>query len=476
VPKKQKSNAMILRLILGDQLNIRHSWFSQTNEDVTYALMEVREEASYVTHHIQKVAGIFSAMRHFADKLRRLGHAVQYIQIQDPENQQSIHGNIIQMLETGRFTRFEYMEPDEYRVDQYLQKLILPKGIGKKCVSSEHFLAERHAFKEVFGIKQNYLMETFYRVMRKKYHILMEEGKPVGGKWNLDAENRQKLPAKFELPELKLPVNAMDALYKEIEDAGIATIGSKDAGTFHWTITREQALDQLSWFCEHGLERFGTYQDAMTTSSWTLFHSRLSFSLNIKLISPLEVIEAAIHSWERNKETIRLNQIEGFVRQILGWREYMRCLYWAEMPEFARMNFFNHNRPLPSWYWTGNTRMRCMSHAITQSLDYAYAHHIQRLMVTGNFALLAGVDPTELDAWYLGIYADAFEWVEITNTRGMSQYADGGKTATKPYISSASYIHKMSNYCEGCHYNKNERTGARACPFNSLYWNFLDQY
>jgi deoxyribodipyrimidine photolyase-related protein len=466
---------MTLRLVLGDQLNINHNWFAQPEGHVTYTLMEVREEASYVRHHIQKVAGIFAAMRLFAEKLQESGHQVHYIHINDPNNRHSIHENISALMQQGAFNAFEYMEPDEYRVERYLQELTLPSGITKKCVSSEHFLADRYAFREVFGSKKNYLMETFYRTMRKKYGILMAGGKPVGGKWNLDAENRQKLPAKMELPELEFPENNMGDIYREIEAAGIETIGTKDSGLFHWTISREQALQQIQWFCNYGLACFGTYQDAMTTRSWALYHSRLSFALNIKLISPMEVIQAAVSSWECNQEDIRLNQIEGFVRQILGWREYMRCLYWAEMPEFAQLNFFSHERKLPGWFWTGDTRMRCMSHAINQSLDYAYAHHIQRLMITGNFALLAGVDPSEVDAWYLGIYADAFEWVEITNTRGMSQYADGGLTATKPYVSSASYIHKMSDYCEGCHYQKNERTGTRACPFNSLYWDFLDR-
>ena len=214
----------------------------------------------------------------------------------------------------------------------------------------------------------------------------------------------------------------------------------------------------------------------MHTDYWSLFHSRLSFALNVKLISPLEVIEKCIDHWQENKDTIDISQIEGFVRQILGWREYMRGIYWTTMPSYAKENYFNNKRALPKWYWDGNTKMNCLKHAIDQSLDFAYAHHIQRLMITGNFALLAGCHPDEVDAWYLGIYIDAIEWVEITNTRGMSQYADGGLLATKPYVSSANYIQKMSNYCQDCYYNYKDKVGEKACPFNSLYWNFIDQH
>jgi len=233
-------------------------------------------------------------------------------------------------------------------------------------------------------------------------------------------------------------------------------------------ILGDQLNHQHHWF-----QNFGSYQDALSPEHDWLFHSRLSFVLNVKLISPIEVITRAIQEWESRKSEISFPQIEGFVRQILGWREYVRGIYWAKMPEYEKLNFFNHKRELPSFYWTGETKMRCVGHAVKQSLELAYAHHIQRLMVTGNFALLAGIDPDEVDRWYLGIYIDALQWVEITNTRGMSQFADGGVLATKPYVSSANYIDKMSSYCSGCFYDKKKRTGDGACPFNSLYWDFF---
>lgn len=233
-------------------------------------------------------------------------------------------------------------------------------------------------------------------------------------------------------------------------------------------------MQLMDYFMEYCLPLFGTFQDAMTPVSWSVYHSRLSFALNAKLISPKEVINAAIKYWESHQEQIQFNQLEGFVRQIIGWREYMRGIYWAKMPQYAQLNYFNHQNPLPSWFWDGETKMNCLKQSIKQSLQFAYAHHIQRLMVTGNFALLAGVHPDEVDAWYLGIYIDALDWVEITNTRGMSQFADGGIVGTKPYVSSATYIDKMSHYCGKCYYDKNKKTGDKACPFNSLYWNFYD--
>jgi deoxyribodipyrimidine photolyase-related protein len=268
----------------------------------------------------------------------------------------------------------------------------------------------------------------------------------------------------------------IEAILQDVHAAKINTIGSVDAKHFIWPCNREQSLQLLDFFAEQCLPLFGTYQDAMSPGEWSLYHSRVSFSLNCKLISPLEVVQRVTREWEKRPHEIEYNQLEGFVRQIIGWREYMRGIYWLKMPEYARMNYFNHQNKLPEWYWTGKTKMNCLKESISQSLQYAYAHHIQRLMVTGNFALLAGVNPDEVDAWYLGIYIDALDWVEITNTRGMSQFADGGIVGTKPYVSSAAYIDKMSHYCGGCYYNKSKKTGDRACPFNSLYWNFYDRH
>lgn len=465
----------IVRLILGDQLNINHSWFSKVDARVTYVMMEVRTETDYATHHVQKVLGFFASMQAFSEQLKEKGHQVLYFKLNDKNNLQSFQKNIIALVEKNTFKKFEYQLPDEYRVDQSLKELCKQLNIESSAIDSEHFLSTRDELGNLFEGKKQFLMETFYRHMRKKHNVLMDGSKPLNGQWNFDAENRKKLPANHKPTPPLLFNNDVTEIYNELRKTNVNTLGTIDSKNFIWPITREQALKLLHYFTTEMLPFFGTFQDAMLPNEWSLYHSRLSFSLNIKLISPLEVINAAIKTWEENQSKIEYNQLEGFVRQIIGWREYMRGVYWKKMPEYARLNYLNNTANLPTWYWTGKTKMNCLKNSIQQSLDYAYAHHIQRLMVTGNFALLAGVHPDELDKWYLGIYIDALEWVEITNTRGMSQYADGGIVGTKPYVSSATYIDKMSSYCTGCFYNKAKKTGDKACPFNSLYWNFYDR-
>ncbi|MBU3661482.1 MAG: cryptochrome/photolyase family protein [Flavobacteriales bacterium] len=464
-----------IKLILGDQLNEYHSWFNEVNDSVLFVMMEVQSESSYVTHHIQKVLGFFAAMRDFSNLLQEKGHHVAYIKINATNNLQTFPANLNQLFAENQVELFEYQEPDEYRLDQLLKEFCASLSIPFKMVSSEHFLSERDFLADFFKGKKTYLMESFYRQMRKNHSILMEGANPVGGKWNFDADNRKKIPVNHFVTSPLLFANDTSEIEKELQKAEVKTIGNVDSKNFLWPINRLQSLELLTFFVEHCLPLFGTFQDAMQQNQWSIYHSRLSFSINTKMLSPREVIDAAIQAWEKNPKEISLNQLEGFVRQILGWREYMRGIYWAKMPEYATLNFFENSAPLPEWFWTGKTKMNCLSQAINQSLDFAYAHHIQRLMITGNFALLAGVHPDEIDAWYLGIYIDALDWVEITNTRGMSQFADGGIVGTKPYVSSASYIDKMSNYCSNCYYKKELKTGEKACPFNSLYWNFYDR-
>lgn len=467
-----------LRLILGDQLNSQHSWLATTDDSVTYLMAESRSETDYVRHHIQKVIGFFLAMRAFAQKMQKDGHQVVYLALDDPDNQLSIVDNVKQQLKKGNYEKFAYLLPDEYRLDQQLGQLAKDLDIPTEACDTEHFLSSRKTVEELFAGKKQWLMETFYRQMRKDYDIMMEDdGKtPVTGQWNYDGDNRKKLPGKVNIPEPLVFERDVTELVALLEKEGVETIGRIDAKHFEWPVTRAENLSLLAYFLQHQFANFGRYQDAMTDRGYLLFHSRLSFGMNTKQISPLEVVQAAIGHWEAHQEEIDIAQVEGFVRQIIGWREFMRGIYWAKMPEFATMNFLEHDRALPSWYWTGETKMQCLSHAIKQSLDKAYAHHIQRLMVTGNFALLLGVDPDELDEWYLGIYMDALQWVEITNTRGMSQFADGGIVGTKPYVSSANYINKMGDYCKNCHYVKTKKTGENACPFNSLYWDFYDRH
>jgi len=464
-------SATTLRLILGDQLNIQHSWFQKVDDSVTYVLMEVRSESIYTTHHIQKILGFFASMRAFAQELMGRGHRVKYITILDADNLQSFEKNIQALIDQNCYSHFEYQQPDEFRLQELLDKL--PLAVSKSKADTEHFYTATDELAVFFKGKKQLLMESFYRYMRKKHNVLMEGTEPLHGQWNFDHNNRNKIPLNHLPPEPLLMDHNLRAILREIETAQLPFIGQVEAQHYAWPITRKDGLGILEYFAKELLIHFGTFQDAMTPHYWSLYHSRLSFAMNIKLISPKEVIERVVLEYNLRKDEIDYAQVEGFVRQIIGWREYMRGIYWMHMPAFGAMNFFNHQNPLPDWYWTGQTKMHCLQHSIQQSLQYAYAHHIQRLMVTGNFALLAGIQPDEVDQWYLGIYIDAIEWVEITNTRGMSQFADGGIVATKPYISSAAYIDKMSHYCGKCYYKKSEKTGEKSCPFNSLYWHFL---
>lgn len=464
---------MEVRLILGDQLNEEHSWFMEPNNLVCYVMFEIRQETDYVRHHVQKVVAFFAAMRQFARKLEENGHTVIYYTIDDPKNTHSLTKNIKKVLELLHATSFTYQLPDEFRLDEQLKKFGKSLDIKVKTCDSEHFLTTRNELTEFYEGKKALVMEFFYRYMRKKHQYLMVDGQPEGGSWNYDKFNRNTWKGGTIPPPYQPDMTLAKEIYSQVVAAKIDTIGTFDPTSFLFAVSREESLHQLDYFCDHLLQDFGTYQDAMHQDETNLFHARISFSLNIKLISPREVIERAIAAF-RNSEAISLSQIEGFVRQILGWREYIRGLYWKEMPQYKQKNELNNFGKLPDFYWTGKTKMNCLKTSITNSLENAYAHHIQRLMITGNFALLLQTHPDEVDDWYLGIYADAVEWVQLPNTRGMSQYADGGIVATKPYVSSGSYVNKMSNYCSNCSYDKKKRTGESACPFNSLYWNFLD--
>jgi deoxyribodipyrimidine photolyase-related protein len=465
-----------LRLILGDQLNYNHSWFKQKNNHVTYFIIELKQESEYVTHHIQKIIVFFSSMFNFVHYLKKNGHNVIYIKINDSENKATLADNLKYQIEKHQFQKFEYLLPDEYRLDEQLKKITHSLIIPSEVFDTEHFFTNRNELNDFFKNKKNYLLENFYRHLRKKFNILMQGDEPIGNQWNFDSSNRNAYKGKDIIPEPFSFNHDYTSILNEIKKSGIKFIGEVNEKNFSWPTSRKQSLQLMHYFNQHLLPLFGKYQDAMHTDYWSLFHSRLSFSMNIKMISPKEVIESAIIEWQKRKDEIGIEQIEGYVRQILGWREYMRGIYWAKMPEYATLNYFQNKLKLPKWFWTGETKMNCMKHAINQSLEYAYAHHIQRLMVTGNFALLSGIDPDEVDKWYLGIYIDAIEWVEITNTRGMSQFADGGIVGSKPYVSSANYIDKMSNYCKNCYYDKSTKTNKNACPFNSLYWLFYETH
>ena len=464
-----------LRLILGDQLNAEHSWFQECDNDTIYLLAEMRQETDYVKHHIQKVVAFFMAMRNFYTTLKENGHQAVYFQISDVKNPQSLEKLIALCIEKYNIEKFEYQLPDEYRLDQQLKTICSNLKIKSEAFDSEHFFTTRHELSDFYEGKKLLLMENFYRSMRKKHHLLMDGSIPLGNQWNFDADNRKKYKGEVPIPAEKNFHADVSKIVAQIEEADIVTFGNIDAQNFSWPTSRQQSLEVLDYFCKNLLKHFGDYEDAIHTDEKFLFHSRLSFAMNSKMLSPKEVLETVIAFYHANETEITISQVEGFVRQILGWREYIRGIYWKEMPNYAQKNVLKNTNKLPDFFWTGKTKMSCMSHAINQSLDEAYAHHIQRLMIIGNFTLLTQIHPDEVDAWYLGVYIDAIEWVEMPNTRGMSQYADGGIIATKPYVSSGSYINKMSNNCAKCHYNVKEKFGDKACPFNTLYWNFLDE-
>lgn len=461
-----------LRLILGDQLNTQHPWFADKQKDVTYVMMEIIPEQLYVKHHIQKIIGFFLNMRHFALSLKQQGHHVIYFYLDSAENQQDFKENLLWLKQKLSIKKFEYQLPDEVRLDEVLKE-IQKEFKESKVYDTYHFLTSRNEVKDFFRGKKQYLMENFYRYMRKKHQILVDDKQnPIGGQWNFDAENRKKYDGKAPLKDALLFKRDVTELVALLDKLQIPYFGEINKKEYNYPVGRQEAFALLDYFCQELLPAFGTYEDAMLKEHVTLFHSRLSFILNLKVISPYEVVQQVVKYWELHQNSITIAQVEGFTRQVIGWREYMRGIYWAEMPDFKEKNFFNYSTSLPTWFWDGKVKMNCLKHCISNSLEHAYAHHIQRLMVIGNFTLLAGIHPSEVDNWFLGVYTDAVEWVQITNTRGMSQFADGGIVGSKPYVSSANYIDKMSNYCKGCFYDKAKRHGNKACPFNSLYWNF----
>ncbi len=472
---RQPSPAHTLRLLLGDQLNPRHSWFAAQDAGVIYVLMEVRQETDYVLHHAQKILAIFAAMRDFAQHLRAAGHRVRYVSLDDPSNRQSVTSNLEALASQYRTRLVQWQQPDEWRLDSQLLNWADKQTLACESVDSEHFLTGRGDLEKLMGKRKQWLMEHFYRHMRRRWEILLDDdGEPEGGQWNFDHDNRKRWPGTPAEPEDWRPLHNHQALWDMVQDAGVKSFGDPQASAIRWPLNRSEALECLDAFVSMALPHFGSYEDALASQAPRLFHSLLSFALNVKMLSPLEVVQRAESAYRAGQAPIAA--VEGFVRQVIGWREYVRGIYWAHMPGYDSHNALSHHTPLPQWFWDGNTRMNCLHLAITQSLKTAHAHHIQRLMVIGNFSLLAGLDPKALHHWYLGIYIDAFEWVELPNTLGMSQRADGGLIATKPYVSSAAYLNRMSDYCKGCVYDPVKKTGGDACPFNALYWDFFERH
>jgi deoxyribodipyrimidine photolyase-related protein len=463
-----------LRLLLGDQLSHELASLRDIDKEHDYVLMaEVRTEATYVKHHKLKIAFLFSAMRHFAQELEDKGINVRYIRYDDPENAGSLKAEVERALKELELQLLVLTYPGEWRVLVDMQSWQEEFDAQVDILEDDRFMSTPEDFRLWASGKKQLRMEYFYRELRKRYDVLMEDDKPTGGDWNYDSENRKSLPKDISVPKPtgfkpdEITQDVIELVAEEFDDH----FGSLES--FSFAVTRDQALKVLDSFIKKRLENFGDYQDAMKQGEPWLFHSHISFYLNCGLLTPKEVLERAEVAYR--EDGAPLNAVEGFIRQILGWREYVRGLYWHEMPDYADKNALNAKRGLPDFFWTADTKMNCLKQCISETRDNAYAHHIQRLMVLGNFLLLTGIDPKEVQEWYLLVYADAYEWVEMPNVQGMILFADGGVMASKPYSASGNYIDKMSDYCKHCHYKVKEKNGEQACPFNYLYWDFLDR-
>jgi deoxyribodipyrimidine photolyase-related protein len=460
-----------LGLVLGDQLFATNPVFDYLDRERDHVVMgELADETDYVWHHGQKIVLIFSAMRHFAAERRREGWDVHYHRFRADAQSRCFSDLVERHCRDHDIEEIILTWPGEWRtyheVCGWSQSLAIPVHV----LEDDRFLCSRDDFEQWAQGRKQLRMEYFYRQMRKATGYLMDGDHPAGGQWNFDADNRKAWRGDPPVPSpMQFTPDMTTREVMELVEEHIDSFGEIEG--FDYPVTPAQARRALTHFIDRALACFGDYQDAMHGNERYLFHSRLSASLNIGLLLPSEVCDAVEQAWRDGK--VPINAAEGFIRQVIGWREYVRGIYWREMPEYARRNALLSRRELPSFYWTGETGMNCLARTIDSTRRTAYAHHIQRLMVTGNFALILGVLPRAICEWYLAVYADAFDWVELPNTLGMVMHADGGLMASKPYAASGNYINRMSDYCRGCRYQVSKTTEEAACPFNALYWDFL---
>jgi deoxyribodipyrimidine photolyase-related protein len=463
--------AGILRLVLGDQLTDSLSSLRDLGPADTVLMAEVMAEATYVRHHKQKLVMVFAAMRRFAERLRGRGVTVRYVSLDDPDNTHTLDGEVLRALAGAAFERVVVTEPGEWRLAQAFEALALRAPAPLEVRPDDRFICPRPVFEAWAAERRELRMEFFYREMRRRTGLLMDGDQPAGGRWNFDAENRRRLPKGQRAPErLRIaPAPEVEIVRRLVEARFADHFG--DTATFGWATSHEEAEQLRDHFIAQILPGFGDWQDAMKGGEPFLWHARISAALNIGLLDPLDVCRRAEAAWRAGRAP--LNAVEGFVRQVLGWREFVRGVYWLQGPDYTAGNALAADRALPWFYWSGETDMACVRDVVGVTRRHAYAHHIQRLMVTGNLALLLGVEPAAVNDWYMVVYIDAFEWVEAPNTHGMALFADGGVVGSKPYAASGAYINRMSDYCAGCAYDVRSRYGERACPFNVLYWDFL---
>lgn len=461
-----------LRLVLGDQLSRNLSALEDLDvSSDTVVMMEVHDEGRYVPHHPKKIAFLLSAMRHFADALRDDGINVHYVDLDSDESRGSLTETLTGVVKHGDYDALVITEPGEYRVLEMMQGWSDALGLPVEILDDTRFIATRQDFADWADGRKQLTLEYFYRELRKRTGALMDGKDPAGGKWNFDKDNRK--PPKSGMTYRVPPTFKPDAITRDVITLVDEHFGDHfgDLEPFAWAVTAEDAEKAFAHFLSDALPTFGDYQDAMVRGEPFMFHSVISHYLNAGLLDARDVCERAETEYREGRAPI--NAVEGFIRQILGWREFIRGVYWLKMPEYATRNVLNATRPLPASYWGGDTRMNCIREVVAQTRENAYSHHIQRLMITGNFALLTGIAPKAIHEWYLAVYADAYEWVEMPNTLGMATFADGGVVGTKPYAASGAYVDKMSNFCGDCAYNVRKKTGEDACPLNYLYWDFL---
>lgn len=465
-----------VRLVLGNQLDRDNAVLVDARgPDAVVLMIEAPGESTHVWSHKARIALFLSAMRHFRDSLRESGHRLEYVGLEEHQ-EAGFLPRLRDALRRLEASRLSVSEPGDHRSLTLIREVAGELGVPLHILPDAHFLVSTAEFQAWAGERPSLRMETFYRHVRRRSGVLMRDGEPEGGVWNFDTENRKGFgaagPGQVPAPPAFVPDDITRGVFAEVDRLFPDHPGS--LAQFWWPVTRDQALEVLARFVDERLGRFGPHQDAMWTGQPVLWHSLLSAPLNLGLLRPREVIEAALRAWRAHD--LPLASVEGFVRQVMGWREFIRGVYWRYMPGLADANHFGHTRALPAWYWTGETRMNCMRAVVDQTMRTGYAHHIQRLMVTGNFALLAQLLPAAVCDWYLAVYVDAVDWVERPNTAGMALFADGGRFTSKPYVASGAYIQRMSNYCRGCHYDPRSRTGDRACPVTLLYWAFVDRH
>ena len=476
MPETRDAKARHLVLVLGDQLGTDSAAFDDFDPGSDAVLMmEVAEEARYIPQHKLRLTLFFSAMRHFRRALEEKGYGVHYSALDDGNNRGSFAEEIERWVHKTHPGKVILSQPGDYRVEAEIRSAAKSLNVELEIRADRHFMCESEDFRTHAEGRKVLLLEAFYREMRRHHAVLMDGDHPIGGQWNFDKDNRESFgaegPGKIKTPRSFQKDDITREVIEMVERRFPDSPGRIDG--FDYPVTRTQARAALRDFIEHRLPGFGTYQDAMVTGRPYLYHSRLSCVLNLHLLDPRDAVKAAVEAYEANAAPI--NAVEGFVRQILGWREFVHGVYWLKMPDYAQLNALNAELPMPAFMWTADTDMNCIRQSVGQLVDHAYAHHIQRLMVLGLFAMLLGVKPYDVHRWHMSMYADAIDWVSLPNVLGMSQYGDGGIVGSKPYAASGNYIDKMSDYCAACRYNPKKATGDDACPFTTLYWDFLSR-